>query len=369
MRTTRGNIVLRVVVGVALIGLAVAFSLWLNRPQEVAGPPPGMRAGGPVAVITEPVRMVPLAREIEALGTAGASESVTIRPRVTGRIQAIRFREGDPVRAGEVMVELDANEQRAALAEAEANLVESRNQLGRARSLFEQRVISQSQLDELATRVLADEARLAAAEARLADYVILAPFSGRVGLRRVSVGSLVGPNDVITTLDDTSVMKLDFNVPETFLADIEIGLTISAESIAFPDQPFIGTVESIDSRIDPITRSVTVRAAVPNPDGLLRPGMFFNVQLSQEARQAAIIPEAALVPVQNRQFVFVIRDGVAERREIITGRRRVGSVEVVQGLNAGEEVVVEGTQKVRPGSPVRALAAASLPDDAAVQTP
>ncbi|TVQ50134.1 MAG: efflux RND transporter periplasmic adaptor subunit [Gammaproteobacteria bacterium] len=360
MKTSRGNILLRVVAGLGLIAMAVAISLWLNREQDVQGPP-GPRGGVPM-VITEPVRVQVMAREIEALGTSSASESVTIASRVSGRIERINFREGEPVARGQVLIELEANEQRAALAEAEANLVESRNQLRRAASLFDQRVISQSQLDELDSRVRADEARVAAAQARLTDFLIRAPFDGRVGLRRVSVGALVGPNDIITTLDDTRVIKVDFSVPETFLADVEVGLDITAESIAFPDRPFRGTVESIDSRIDPITRSVTVRAAVPNPDGQLRPGMFFSVQLSQLERQATLIPEAALVPVQNRQFVFVIRDGVAERREVITGRRRPGIVEVVQGLEAGEDVVVEGVQKVRPGAPVRALAATSLPD-------
>jgi membrane fusion protein (multidrug efflux system) len=362
MRKIGGNALLRVLTGVALLGMAVAFSLWLNREQEISAPS-GMRGTGPVTVITEAVRVQTMSREIEALGTARANESVSITPRVTGRIKSIRFREGEQVRAGELLLELDANEQTAALAEAQANLVESRNQYERARTLFEQRMVSQSQVQELESRVKADEARVSAAEARLGDYLIRAPFAGRLGLRRVSVGSLVGPADVITTLDDTSTMKLDFSVPEAFMAGVEIGLAISAESVAFPEQPFRGMVESIDSRIDPITRSVTVRAAVPNPEGRLRPGMFLSVQLAQQERQAAIIPEAALVPVQNRQFVFVIRDGVAERREVITGGRRVGVVEVTQGLSPGEMVVVEGTQKVRPGSPVRALAAASVPGE------
>ncbi len=367
MKTLRGSVMLRVVLGVALLGLAVAFSLWLNRPQDVAAPQGmGMRAGGPVTVITESVRVQAMTREIEALGTAQASESVMVTPRVSGRVARIRFDEGQFVEAGTIMVELEANEQLAALAEANANLVESRNQFERAASLFDQRVVSQSQLQELESRMKADAARVAAAEARLADYQIRAPFAGRVGLRRISVGSLVGPNDPITTLDDTRIIKLDFAVPEAFLSSIDMGAAISAESIAFPDQAFSGVVESIDSRVDPITRSVTVRAAVPNPEGRLRPGMFLSVQLAQQERQAAIIPEAALVPEQNRQFVFVISEGVAQRREVITGRRGVGVVEVMQGLEAGEEIVVEGTQKVRPGSPVRALAAASVPGDEAM---
>jgi membrane fusion protein (multidrug efflux system) len=176
-----------------------------------------------------------------------------------------------------------------------------------------------------------------------------------VGLRRVSVGSLVNPGAVITTLDDTSTIKLDFTVPETFLADVTPGLAITARSAAYPAQAFVGKVSSVDSRIDPTTRSVTVRALVPNPSGLLKPGMFLTVLLSRGAADALLIPEQALVPEQGDVFVFVIKDGVAEKRLVRTGQRRVGEVQVVQGLAAGESVVTEGTQKLRNGVSVKLL--------------
>ncbi len=189
--------------------------------------------------------------------------------------------------------------------------------------------------------------------------MIRAPFSGRVGLRRVSVGSLVNPGAVITTLDDTSTIKLDFTVPETFLADVTPGLAITARSAAYPAQAFVGKVSSVDSRIDPTTRSVTVRALVPNPSGLLKPGMFLTVLLSRGAADALLVPEQALVPEQGDVFVFVVKDGIAEKRLVRTGQRRVGEVQVVQGLAAGEFVVTEGTQKLRDGVSVKLLESAA----------
>ena len=179
--------------------------------------------------------------------------------------------------------------------------------------------------------------------------MIRAPFSGRVGLRRVSVGTLISPGDVITTLDDTSVIKLDFSVPENFLSTLREGLAVRATAPAFPGRTFTGKVASIDSRVDMNTRAVTVRALLANEDGALKPGMFLNVALANDERESLFIPEQALTPEAERQFVFVVADGKAQRREVRIGARRPGSVEVLAGLTAGEQVIVEGTQKVRDG--------------------
>jgi membrane fusion protein (multidrug efflux system) len=227
--------------------------------------------------------------------------------------------------------------------------------------------LSKAQFDQLEATLKANGARLEAARARLGDTVIRAPFNGRVGLRRVSVGTLISPGDVITTLDDTSVIKLDFSVPENFLATLREGLAVRATAPAFPGRAFAGKVASIDSRVDMNTRSVTVRALLANEDGALRPGMFLNVSLANDERESLVIPEEALTPEAERQFVFVVRDGKAERREVRIGGRRPGSVEVLAGLAAGEQVIVEGTQKVRDGVPVRAseIAADTAGPDAA----
>lgn len=260
------------------------------------------------------------------------------------------------MRAGEVIVELDSAQARADLAAADAALTESKAQLKRAQELLPTQALSQSQFDQIVATQSANAARVDAARARLADTVIRAPFSGRVGLRRVSVGTLVSPGTVITTLDDSSLIKVDFGVPEVNLPALRVGLELAAESAAYPGRRFVGTVKSIDSRIDPVSRSVQVRAEIPNREGLLKPGMFLNVDLLRDARRAIVIPEEALVPEQNRQYVFVVKDGMAEKREVRIGSRRPGNVEIVEGLAVGERIVVEGTVKLREGGPVRDLA-------------
>lgn len=321
-----------------------------------AGRPPG--AGGasgmpPVAVVTAPVRSERLSFELEALGTAGANESVEITAKVANQVTAVRFSEGQHVRRGDVLVELDGAQERADLAVAEAALAESRSQYQRSRELYTTRVLSEQQLEQIQATFKANEARVTFARSRVGDTVVRAPFGGRVGLRRVSVGSLISPGTVITTLDDTSTIKLDFTIPETYLSVVTPGLEIAARSVAYPDSSFEGRVSSVDTRVDPATRSVTVRALLPNPEGLLKPGMFLTVRLSRGAVDALMVPEQALVPEQGDVFVFVVADGVAEKRRVRIGQRRVGDVQILEGVAEGELVVTEGTQKLRDGAAVR----------------
>jgi len=213
-------------------------------------------------------------------------------------------------------------------------------------------VLSRSQFEQIEATMKSNLARMDAARARLADTYIRAPFAGRVGLRRVSLGALVTPGTVITTLDDTNTIKVDFAVPEMQLGSLARGQKVVARTSAYPGRDFSGTVASIDSRVDAATRSVVVRATVPNRDGALKPGMFMTVELTQDERPALVIPEEALVPEQARQFVFVAKNGVADKREVTLGRREPGFVEITDGLAAGEAVVIEGTLKLRHGTPV-----------------
>jgi membrane fusion protein, multidrug efflux system len=295
-----------------------------------------------------------LVDEVEALGTTRAREAVEITSRIASVIIAIHFREGELVEAKRVLVELDNAEERASLAEAEARVIDSRAQFRRARELLQTAVVSESQVQQLEATMNADEARLRAAEARFEQTLVRAPFSGRIGLRQVSPGSLVNPGTVITTLDDLSRVRLDFTVPETFLGVLEPGLEIKARSVAFEGREFAGQVQTIDTRVDPVTRAVTIRADLPNEDGLLKPGMFLTVRLSGQSRPRVIIPEAALVPEGDRQNVFTVRDGRSWRTEVVVGRRLRGEVEILEGLRAGDQVVVEGTQKVAHGGRVTA---------------
>jgi membrane fusion protein (multidrug efflux system) len=221
--------------------------------------------------------------------------------------------------------------------------------------------LSESQLDQLQATLSSNEARVAGARSQLSDTIIRAPFAGRVGLRNVSVGSFVSPGTVITTLDDASIIKLDFSVPEVFLAAVQEGLGIRARTSAYPDAEFRGKVSSIDSRLDPVSRSVTVRALVDNRDGRLKPGMFMTVKLASAQATALMIPEQALIPEGDHQFVFVVRDGKAVRSEVHIGRRRPGEVEITGGIEPGDVVVIEGTQKLRDGSLVQVQTAGSEP--------
>jgi membrane fusion protein (multidrug efflux system) len=330
-----------------------------GAPAGGGGPPRGGMPGGrgmqqgPVPVITAVVAKASFPQHIEALGNARANEAVDITSRTSNVVVRIRFEEGQRVERGAVLVELDPAQARAELQSAEAALVESRAAFERSRQLAGSAVLSRAQLDQIEATLKSNEAKVAAAKARLDDQYIRAPFAGRTGLRRVSVGSLVNPGTVITTLDDVSVIKLDFAVPETVVALLTSGLPITAQSAAYPGRDFAGRVSSVDSRIDPVSRSVLVRAEVPNRDGVLKPGMFLTVTLERDAAPALMMPEGAVVPEQGRTFVFVVEGGQASRREVQLGRRRPGEVEVLAGLRPDERVVVEGTLKVRDGAQVR----------------
>jgi membrane fusion protein (multidrug efflux system) len=382
----------KVLLGTLIGALVVGFAWHLagerakRAPATMGGPPATAKpaagaakgGGGPVVpVVATAARTQQLSLDVEALGTAKASESVDVTAKVSNLVTAIRFDEGQQVRRGEVLVELDGEQARADLAVANAALTESASQLKRSRELHVTRVLSDQQIEQIEATHAANQARVAAARSRVNDTVIRAPFDGRVGLRRVSVGSLVAPGTVITTLDDTRTIKLDFTVPERVVAAMRAGLELEATSVAYPGEVFTGRVDSVDSRVDPATRSVTVRALVPNAKGLLKPGMFMNVRLSRGAADLLVVPEEALVPEQGDVFVYVVQDGAATKRKVMTGQRTIGSVQVTEGLQAGELVVTEGTQKLRdgasvtlvdsPAAPKRAVAAGATADQAAVR--
>jgi membrane fusion protein (multidrug efflux system) len=191
-------------------------------------------------------------------------------------------------------------------------------------------------------------------EARLADLKLAAPFAGKLGLRRVSVGALVQPGTVITTLDDDSIIRLKLSVPEGLLSSVRPGLEVEATTAAHPKRVFKGKVSSIDSRVDQITRASEIRADIPNSDGALKPGMFMSYKLVLARREnALLVPEESLLAEGTRQFVFVVADGRALKREVKIGDRNVGEVEVLEGVRAGENVVVGGIQKIRNNSQVR----------------
>lgn len=288
-----------------------------------------------------------------ALGTARANEAIEVTARTTSIVTSINFRDGQQVRSGQVLVELDARQESASLSLAEAQLQQAESQFQRSQALAATNVVSAADLDQLEANQLVARAQVRGAKARLDTLSVKAPFAGTIGLRKVSLGDLVGPDTIITTLDDTSVIKLEFGIPEAFIGDVRAGMTIKADSTVYSGKRFEGIVTSIDSRVDPVTRAVTVIATVPNRDGLLKPGMFLTVGLEKRRDDVLLIPEEALVPREGRQYVFVVEDGKAMEREVTLGGRAPGLAEIRSGIAAGALVITEGTQRVRNGAAVQ----------------
>lgn len=338
-----------------IVLVASAAGIWWLSADKAGKTAPSMGAGMPMraaAVIAERPQLKPFAQEVEALGTVLANESVDITAKVADRVAAIHFKEGQQVTKGQLLVELDSAEARADLAAAEAAYSDSQSQFKRSQELYQTRALSEAQLDQLRATLLANEARVAAARSRVNDRRITAPFSGRVGLRNVSLGGLVSPGQIITTLDDLSIVKLDFSVPEVFLSVLKPDMSVQAQSNAYPGDAFAGRVLSIGTRVDPMTRSVVIRAQIDNRDGRLRPGMFMTVKLVRAENDALMVSERAIVPENDRHFVFVVDGDRARKTQITIGRRRPGEVEVLQGVTPEDQVIVDGVLNLRDGSPI-----------------
>jgi membrane fusion protein (multidrug efflux system) len=312
--------------------------------------------GGPVGKARPPVlvevweaRLDTVADRVESIGTLVGNESVTITAKVTEQVVKIHFEDGQMTKAGAVLVELEDLEQLALTSEADANLSEAILQLERLKRLGSD-ISTGAQIDVTEAKVKASRARLQAIKARADDRQIRAPFDGQLGFRRVSIGALVTPGTVITELDDIRLMKLDFSVPETRLAMVQVGNTVSGSSSAWPGRSFSGEVVSIGSRVDPATRAITVRAIIDNADLRLRPGMLINVELLAGERTALVLPEQALIQVGGKSMVYLVDDELkAQQRPVVIGKRVRGGVVIVSGIEIGESVVVNGQFNLRPG--------------------
>ncbi|WP_125075875.1 efflux RND transporter periplasmic adaptor subunit [Pseudoxanthomonas sp. SGT-18] len=311
---------------------------------------PAARGGGAaIPVTTAVVQPRSWSDTVQGLGTVRARESVTLSAKVSEIVEQVHFDSGQKVAAGQPLVTLRVDAQRAALVEAEAAAAEAEQQFRRLESLAAQQLVSRATLDtQRATRDAA-LARVRQMQSDIGDRQIRAPFAGVLGIRQVSPGALLTPNAVIATLDDISRVYVDFQVPEAALSRVAQGAVVSARGAAWPGRSFEGRVQTVDARIDPQTRAVTVRAEFDNPEGLLRPGMLLDVSLFQP-REALVVPELAVVQVGRDSFVYrVDGEGVVEQVPVRTGLRREGLAEIAEGLAAGDRIVVEGTGKLRPG--------------------
>lgn len=335
-----------------LLSLLAACGSRSDQAPAGRGGPPGFDAGAPVTVIARRLQPQSFTDRYTAIGTAQANESIEVTVRSSSVVTRIDFREGQLVRTGQVLVELDTRQEAASLSLAEAQLRQAESQYRRSQALAATQVVSAADLDQLEANLAVARAQVRGAQARLDTLSVRAPFAGVVGLRKISLGDLVSPDTVITTLDDVSTIKLGFSIPETFMDTVRTGMPISAVTTVYPDQQFAGKVTSIDSRIDPVTRSVAVIATLPNTGGALKPGLFMTVSLEKQRDKVLLIAEESLVPREGRQYVFIVVDGKAVEREVILGSRTPGFAEIRSGLDAGALVVAEGTQRLHNGTPV-----------------
>lgn len=337
-------------VGALLPLLALAGLLAACGRHPAGGAGGAVSPGRPVSVTTTVVQPRAFSDALQALGTAQARESVTITAKVSDVVTRLAFDSGQRVRAGQLLADMSSRVQQADVAAAQAALGDAGQQLRRGGELAREQLIARGQYDTLQANRDAAAASVQAKRAAVADRTIRAPFDGVLGLRQVSLGALVAPGTVITTLDDDSVIKLDFTVPEAALSSLTPGQAISAESDAWPGATFDGRIADVDSRVDPATRAVRVRAEIPNRDGRLRPGMLLRVQVQLPTRQAMVVPELAVQQEAEQASVFRVGPGnTVAQVPVKLGTRRLGLVEITSGLVPGDRIVVEGTVKLHPG--------------------
>ncbi|MBI1338906.1 efflux RND transporter periplasmic adaptor subunit [bacterium] len=330
----------------AAAALATGPAVFAQRPGQ-----------GPIDVFAAEIVDRPFVMRVEALGNLEPKERVDLSVNAADRITQVYFEDGQRVKAGATLLTMARDEERAQLEALLADEAEAVRQLARNQRLAKEGAVSASELERSNRNADASAAQVRALQARLRDRVLTAPFSGVLGFRRVSPGAFVSPGQVVATLIDDSSMRLEFSVPSVFISDLRPGLEILARSSDLGDRSFTGTVTSIDNAIDPVTRSVRVRATLPNKDGVLRAGMFMTVDLRARPRNSLAVPEGAIIAEGPNTFVFRIEPSegpsVVAKTQVKLGTRDKGVIEVLSGLNRGDMVVSEGVLKLRPGAAVR----------------
>jgi len=341
-----------------------------QQKPDAAKPAPAAQAAAPAKPAGLPVRAAPVktgkvSDDVSAVGTLLAEESVVIRPEIDGRIVGLHFEEGQVVSAGTRLVSLDSAEYVAQLAAVRADLKTEEQRLSRTRELQQQNFISKDALEVQVGNVDRLKAREAEAQSKLDKAIIRAPFSGTVGLRLVSPGAYVKAGQDIVRLESTGNIKADFRVPELYMSKIRPDQHVALRLDAYPGEEFPGRVYAIEPVVDERTRTVLMRARVPNKANKLKPGMFVRVSVTLENRpNALIVPEQAIWPQGRDTFVFRVVDGAASLTKIEIGNRQPGQVEVLSGLTSGDVVITEGQIKLRDGAPVSVM-----PDQPAAAAP
>lgn len=344
-----------VVLGLMIVAavLRVAFA---EDEGAGRGGPGGPGGGRSQAVSEAVVTLRPFSDQIDVLGVARGRRSVNITSATSELATAVLFQDGQRVAAGAPLVRLQAGEEEASIIQARANLAQAEREYERFRELAERGVAPRVSAEDAETAVETARATLTAAQARQGDRVIRAPFAGVLGLSTITAGTLISPGAVITTLDDTSVIRVDFPVPERYLSVLREGLPITATADAYGDDAFTGRIALIDTRINETTRAVTARAEFPNPGGRIRPGMLMRVGIQEGQRQNPAVPESAVQYEGESAFVYRIAPGengaTAQRVEVEPGAVEGGFVEIVSGLTTNDRVVGSGLNRIQPNAPI-----------------
>lgn len=330
--------------------LVLATGMAFAAAPGAGGPPP--------ATSVEAVRVASgkLERSIEAVGNLISNESVVLSPEIAGRVTEILFEEGQEVTLDTPLIQIDDSIYKAQLAQAQASLVLSQANYNRAQELLKSQTGTVRNRDETLSKLNIDRAAVDLAKAQAAKTLIAAPFDGIAGLRQVSVGDYVTPGQELVNFESINPLKVDFRIAEVYLSNLKTGQKIQVSVDAYPDKVFEGEVYAIDPRIDSAGRAIILRAKLPNPDKILRPGLFARVKLVIEQKDDAImIDEQALIPQGNEQFVYKVVDGKAVMTKVQTGMRRAGKVEITSGLTTSDTVITAGQMKVRPNAAVTVL--------------
>ncbi len=306
---------------------------------------------------------------VTAVGTLRSDESVIVRSEQSGRIVALNFKEGQPVKKGQQLVQLDDSVTRAELGQANANLKLAKAKFDRAAELKERNFISGQAKDEAENALKVAEASVKLIEARLGRFKIEAPFSGTIGLRTASLGDYIKDGQDIVNLEKTDPIKVDFKVPELFQSKVRVGQALAVTLDASPGKDYRGVVFAVNPQLDAAGRAVVMRAQMGNSNGALKPGMFARVRLTlSESGEAIVVPEQAVFMQGEDQVMYRVVDGRAQRTKVEVGQRRDGKAEIVQGISAGDTIVLAGWQRLRDGAPVRP-AAGGAPGGAAKAAP
>ena len=321
-----------------------------------ATPAKGAGGGTPVE-LGKPEKLI-WQKSVLAVGSLRSDESVIVRAEQSGRITALNFKEGQPVRLGQVLVQLDDSVARAELEQARANQKLGKAKFDRAVELKQRNFISGQAQDEAENAMRVADATVSLADAKLAKLTIKAPFSGTVGLRTASTGDYVKDGQDIVNLEKTDPIKVDFKVPEIFQSKINVGQALSVALDALPGQAFTGKVFAVNPQLDTNGRAVVLRAQMDNRRGVLKPGMFARVRLTlADTGEAVVVPEQAVAMQGEDQIMFKVIDGRAMRTKVEVGQRRDGKVEIVEGVSGNDTIVIAGWQRLRDGAAVRAASA------------